>query len=632
MCGICGIANYSPEKQIDEKILTYMRDCMIHRGPDDSGIFIDRGVGLGHRRLSIIDLSTGHQPIHNEDLSIWTIFNGEIYNYLELREDLELKGHRFYTKSDTEVLIHSYEEYGENFLNNLNGMFAFCVWDKNKQELILVRDRIGKKPLYYAMTSDAFIFASEIKSLLRYPTVSQEIDMLSLSKYLTYEYIPAPHSIFKEIKKLKPGHFLTYKVSSRDIVIKKYWDIPLSDDSVAFKTEDAYIEELTQLLNDSVKMRLISDVPIGIFLSGGIDSSIITAIASKYVNKVKTFTISFNEKSFDESKYADEIAKIFETEHHSELLDVSKMYELLPEIMDYLDEPLGDASIIPTYLLSKFTSKSVKVALSGDGGDELFAGYPTYQALKLINYYAIFPREIRSIIHRLVGTLPVSHKNISLDFKLKQLLRGAGVSPEIMFFLWMGSFNEREKAELFTPVVKKTIRDENPFEDLFNYIRESNLHKNLERVLYLSMKLYLQDDILVKVDRASMANSLEVRAPFLDYKFVEFASRLPTIYKLNRLTTKYLLKKACVKILPKKIIKRKKKGFGIPVAKWICSDMKELFLNYLSEERIRREGFFNYNFIKHLLDKHLSRKKDNRKFLWTLLIFEMWKEKYLGHD
>lgn len=628
MCGICGIALYSSESRIDESILISMRDSLIHRGPDDSRLLIDRQIGLGHRRLSIIDLSTGAQPVHNEDSTIWVVFNGEIYNYRDIRSDLEKRGHKFYTSSDTETLVHLYEEYGERMLDKINGMFAFCIWDRKGQEMFLARDRIGEKPLFYSFSKDAFIFASELKAILKYPSTSREIDMLSLSKYLTYEYVPAPNSIFKYIKKLKPGQFMTYKVSSKEVIIKKYWDIPLLDDAIAHKTEEEYAEELIELLRESVRLRLISDVPLGIFLSGGIDSSIITALATEQSDRVQTFTVSFKEKSFDESGYAAEIAKGFNTVHHSEVLDVEKAYTLLPEIMNYLDEPLGDASIIPTFLLSRFTSKKVKATLGGDGGDELFAGYPTFQALKLIHYYDIFPKELRNIIHKIAAKFPVSHKNISFDFKIKQLLRGAGVSPEIMFFLWMGSFNESEKKQLLLSDVRESIKDENPFEDIFNYLKDSNLHKNLERALYLSMKLYLQDDILTKVDRTSMANSLEVRAPFLDYKFVEFAAKLPTVYKLNRLTTKYLLKKAFRDILPAKIIKRGKKGFGIPIAKWIHGDMKDIFFEYLNEDRIKKEGIFEYSFIKRLMNEHLSRSKDNRKLLWTLLIFQMWKEKY----
>lgn len=627
MCGICGIA-LKTTKQVNDKVLLSMRDSLIHRGPDGSGIFIDGRIGLGHRRLSIIDLETGTQPIHNEDSTIWIVFNGEIYNYLELKKPLENNGHRFYTNSDTEILVHLYEEYGAGMLDKINGMFAFCIYDKNKQKLFLARDRMGEKPLFYALTSDAFIFGSEIKSLLCYPTISSEIDLFSLSKYLTYEYVPAPNSIFKQIKKLEPGYFMMYDVKTNNIATTRYWDIPISDDIIAHQTEREYIEELISLLKDSVRIRLRSDVPVGILLSGGIDSSIVTALAVEQNKQIETFTISFREKSFDETRYASKIAKYLGATSHFELFDITKAVKLLPEIMSCLDEPLADASIIPTVLLSKFAVLKNKVVLGGDGGDELFAGYPTYPALKLVNYYNILPRELRAIIHRIIEKLPVSHNNISFDFKLKQLLRGAGVSPEIMFFYWMGSFNEREKKQLFSSEVVEKIKNENTFEDIFNYLKRVGLHKTMERALYLSMKLYLQDDILVKVDRASMVNSLEVRTPFLDHRVVEFAARTPTIYKLNRLTTKYIIKAAFKKLLPAQIIKRGKKGFGIPVAQWLCGDMKELVLEHLNENKIKKEGYFEPSFVKRLIDEHLSRKKDNRKLIWTLLIFQMWKDRW----
>lgn len=630
MCGICGVANYAGA-HVEERIVVAMRDALTHRGPDEAGIVVDGSVGLGHRRLSIIDLSTGSQPMHNEDSTIWIVFNGEIYNYQRLREDLLQAGHVFYTNSDTETLIHLYEEYGIEMLQKINGMFAFCIWDSRNQELVIARDRLGQKPLYYTCTGSAFLFASELKSLFQHPAVSREIDVLSLSKYLTYEYVPAPHSIIKNVHKLQPGCYLVYSTRTKEILTKEYWDIPLRDESIGYMTEEDYAEELLRLLKESVRYRLMSDVPIGIFLSGGLDSSTITALASELTPHVKTFSIGFDEKSFDESNYASQIAQQFGTDHYTDVLDITKAYTLLPDIMRFLDEPLGDASILPTFLLSRFTRHHVTVALGGDGGDELFAGYPTYQSLRLIDYYNIFPRELRAAIHKLVAMLPVSHNNISFDFKLKQMLRGAGVSTEVMFFLWMGAFTEHEKKSLFTPDMYAQIHTHNPFEDLFAYIQKSRLQKPLERALYLSTKLYLQDDILVKVDRASMANSLEARAPFLDHRVAEFAAKLPSIYKLNRLTTKYLLKKASQKILPGPIVKRKKKGFGIPVSKWLYGDMRSVLEEYFDKDRLRKDGLFDAGFIRQLLQEHWSKKKDNRKLLWTLLIFQMWKEKWIDN-
>ncbi len=631
MCGICGVVFMDPGHRVDGGLLVAMRDTLTPRGPDEAGIYLDGNVGLASRRLSIIDLAEGHQPMANEDGSVWVVFNGEIYNFKDLRRPLEDRGHKFATNSDTEVILHAYEEYGPDCLEHFNGMFAFALYDKKARRLFLARDRVGLKPLHYLWDGQRFLFASEIKALLQDPQVPRDINLLSLSKYLTYEYVPAPHTIFQAIHKLEPGHLLLLDVSRRSLENRKYWDIPLFDDHLGYKREEEYAEELLSRLEESVRLRLVSDVPIGIFLSGGIDSSTVAALANKHHGSpIMAFTIGFDDKSFDESAYAIRVGRALGVDHRVENFQVQRMHEILPRGMDAMDEPLGDASILPTYLLSEFAARHVKVVMGGDGGDELFAGYPTYQALKLIRYYNIFPTEIRTLIRRLAGALPVSHRNISMDFKIKQLLRGAGVSQEIMFFLWMGSFTEGEKRHLLTPAIWEQIKRRNAFEDLFDYIKESNLKGEMERALYLSMKLYLQDDILVKVDRASMANSLEVRAPFLDYTFVEFAAQLPTILKLRRLTTKYLLKKAVASLLPREIVQRGKKGFGIPVGRWILGELRDMFEEYLGEARIRREGFFSPAFVRGLLEDHLARRKDNRKLLWTLLMFQLWRERWLS--
>jgi asparagine synthase (glutamine-hydrolysing) len=631
MCGICGVVFLDPDLRVDKEVLVAMRDTLAPRGPDEAGLYLDGNVGLASRRLSIIDLAEGHQPMANEDGSIWVVFNGEIYNFKDVRHFLQARGHKFRTNSDTEVILHGYEEEGLECLERFNGMFAFALYDKNARQLFIARDRIGVKPLHYIWDSQRFMFASEIKALLRDPSVSRELDLLSLSKYLTYEYVPAPHSMFRGIQKLEPGHLLLLDIVQGSLTKRRYWDIPLFDDNLGYKREDDYKEELLYRLEESVRLRLVSDVPVGIFLSGGIDSSIVAAFANKHHGSpIVAFTIAFDDKSFDESAYATLVGRTLGVDHRIETFNSGKMCAILPRVADTMDEPLGDASILPTYLLSEFAARHVKVVMGGDGGDELFAGYPTFQALKLIRYYDILPHEIRALILKIVQAMPVSHGNISFDFKFKQLLRGAGVSREIMFFLWMGSFNEREKRDLLTEEVWDQVKTQNTFEDLFDYIKGSNLKNEIERALYLVMKLYLQDDVLVKVDRASMANSLEVRAPFLDYTFVEFAVQLPTLLKLQRLTTKYLLKKAASSLLPREITHRRKKGFGIPVGRWILGDLREMFQEYLGEARIRREGVFNPAFVKRLLDDHLARRRDNRKLLWTLLTFQLWRERWLS--
>lgn len=630
---MCGIYGYTSHRgQVEENLLARMGKSLEHRGPDDEGQKVLRvgelSIGLGHRRLSIIDLSSAaRQPMSNEDESIWLVFNGEIYNFKELRRELEQKGHRFKSNSDSEVIIHLYEEKGTRCLEQLKGMFAFALWDGRSHSLFMARDRIGKKPLHYACTHDGIVFASEIKALLRHPMVSREIDLNSLNKYLTYEYVPAPNSIFKSIKKIEPGHYLL--VHKGKIQSFQYWDIPLVDYPVVDKTEEEYIEELRAILERSVKARLVADVPIGVFLSGGIDSGLVAALVARHDQQVESFSIGFEDSSFDESPYAIQIAHSLNMRHHLKIFNAKELLENLHALPDIMDEPLADASILPTYLLSKFTSQKVKVALSGDGGDELFAGYQTYQAHKLVTYYNFLPAFLKNSLKSIASHLPVSHDNVSADFRIKQFLKGTGVSSEIRFFIWMGAFIDREKKELLSNDCKSALRDHNTYEDIFGYINRSRLTKDLERILYLSMKLYLQDDILTKVDRASMANSLEVRCPLLDQELVEFACNLPMHYKLNGLKTKYLLKKAADGILPEGIANRPKKGFGIPLSRWLTGELKDFTLDYLSERRITKQGFFHYPYIKTLIDDHFQKRNDNRKLLWTLLVFQIWHERFI---
>ncbi len=628
MCGIAGFTLFK-ELRIDiQGTLQQMTAALTHRGPDEEGAYVDQFIAIGSRRLSIIDLSGGKMPIPNEDQTLWIVFNGEIYNFPELREQLESRGHTFSTHTDTEVIVHLYEEHGVDCVSELNGMFAIGIWDKNTQTLFLARDRLGIKPLHYVEYAGGIIFASEIKALLQHPLVEAQLDFKGLSKYLSYEYVPAPHTMFKGIKKLGPGYWLTH--TKKHTEIRQYWDIPLNETGMSNKREEEHVEELLERLKESVRKRLISDVPIGVLLSGGIDSSSVAVLASQASPEpIHSFSIGFEEPSFDETRYIQKIVNMIGTRHHHQVLNSQKMIEIIPEVFRTLDEPVAESSIIPTYLLSKMTSQHVKVVLGGDGSDELFAGYQTYQAHKLVTYYSVLPDKLREMINRLAQRLPVSYKNTSFDFKVKQFLRGMGVSSEIRFFLWMGSFLECEKQQLFSKDVwEEHIIGMNPFEDVIRYVSDSNLYKEFERILYLCMKLYLQDDILVKVDRASMANSLEVRVPFLDHTFVEYAAKLPSRYKLNGFTTKYLLKKSVKGILPDDIIRRKKKGFGIPLSKWFNEGLKEMLLSYLSEERIKKTGIFEYSYIRNLLDEHFSHTRDNRKQLWALLVFEMWREQY----
>jgi asparagine synthase (glutamine-hydrolysing) len=581
---------------------------------------------IGMRRLKIIDLNTGEQPIFNEDRSLAIVFNGEIYNYRELREKLQSRGHHFKTRSDTEVILHLYEEEGSNCLEKLNGMFAFAILDLHGEKLFLARDRFGIKPLYYYYKDGNFAFASEMKALLRFPKIQRQLNFEALNYYLTFESVPAPLTIFKDIQKLEQGHFL--ELTQQKLINQQYYFLNFQP-KYSHKKEDFYIQELDWLIEKAVERRKISDVPLGSFLSGGIDSSLIAAYFMKHSNyKLKTFSIGFNEKSFDESNYARRVANHLNTEHYEKIFTPEEMMNILPEIIKNQDEPFADASILPTYLLSHFTKEKVTVALSGDGGDEIFGGYPTYFARKLGRY---FPRFSFWFLNPFVKCLPTSDENISLDFKAKKFVDGLKYNSDLRHQIWLGSFNIEEKLKLFSPDSRALIGDSiSRFDIVRDHMKKSTTGKNWERSLWLDMRFYLQDNMLVKVDRASMLNSLEVRVPFLDNEVVEFMARVPAKYKYRGATSKYLLKKLAAKYLPGDIIRRPKKGFGIPVAKWIKKELKSEFLSTFLPNKIKQQNIFNSGYINQLMQQHLSGKKDNRKLLWTLYVFQKWYEEY--HD
>jgi len=629
MCGIVGFLTSKATKVPEHEILIQMRDVLIHRGPDDEGEYSrpldDKGpfVFLGHRRLSIIDLTGGHQPLSNEDGTVWVIFNGEIYNFKELREELKDRGHQFRTCSDTEVIVHAYEEYKENCFRYFNGMFAIGIWDEKGNRLVLARDRLGKKPLYYSFINETFLFASELKAIMAYPAFPRKVDPSSLMKYLFFEFIPCPHTIFKNARKIPAASYLIW--DKKKIEVKQYWS-PFDSQKGEKNLSEAEAElRLIELLKESVKRRLISDVPLGVFLSGGIDSSAITALAQKEVpGRIKTFSIGFEDPSFDESKYASLASKYIGTEHYEQMMTPTDLLNIVPKLPDILDEPMADASILPTYLLSKFTRGNVTVALGGDGGDELFAGYPTYLAHKFADQYGRYLKFLHPTLNFLGNLLPVSDDNISFDFKVKKFLSGIGYPDGIRNSVWLGSFPFLEIEKVLSPDIHAQLRRDQLFEEISTYEGEYPYDDRITKLQYLDLKLYLQESILAKVDRASMACSLEVRAPFLDYEFVEFVMGLPSHYKLKGMTSKYILKRAFKKYLPDSIIHRKKKGFGVPIAKWVKGPLKELFEDLLSSDRIKREGFLDPEYVNELLEDHLANKRDNRKQLWTLLVWELW--------
>jgi len=599
-----------------------------HRGPDAEGIYLNGSAGLGSRRLSIIDLSSGDQPIYNEDRSLAIVFNGEIYNYPALRSELLSAGHRFYTTSDTETIVHGYEEWGCQVIEHLNGMFVFALWDSVRQRLFIGRDKTGIKPLYYTRTPEAFIFGSELKALLAHPGVERHISLPALDAYLTFEYVPTPLSIFEGIYKLPPGHFLL--LENHQLNIQPYWDMPLEwSEDHSPSTEDELVAGLRAALQQAVKMEMIADVPIGVLLSGGIDSSAVATMMSQAApGSVQSFSITMEDRSFDESQYARLVARHLGTHHHEMAIGPADLLNIVPDVAGFMDEPLADSSIIPTTLLSRFTRQHVKVALGGDGGDELFAGYSTLQAHRLMQYYErLVPRFMRSMVApRLAGLLPISFDNISFDFKVRRFVEGADKPLSVRHQQWMGSFTSMEKQALLRPELRRTL--EETYELVDGKMRHCQAQDALNRILYLDMKMYMEGDILTKVDRASMSASLEVRVPMLNSIMLDFAARLPLRFKLRGLTTKYLLRRAIRDVLPEQIWRRGKKGFNVPIAKWIAGPLLEMTRDLLAPDRLKREGFFEPEVVQSILEDHLSRRRDARKLLWTLLTFEMWYERW----
>jgi asparagine synthase (glutamine-hydrolysing) len=630
MCGITGWANLDsrlPPPEGARELLHSLCERMVHRGPDSEGLMVSSGVALGMRRLAIIDLVTGEQPTFNEDKSVAVVLNGEIYNYRKLREDLEKRGHGFRSQSDTEVLPHLYEEYGDEMVQHLNGMFAFALWDSKQRRLLIARDRFGEKPLYWAVFDRTLLFASEPKVLLAHPAVKSSLNLEALRRYLSFDYVPAPLTIYQGINKLPAAHTLT--LEDGKVETRRYWRLSYKTKQPT-PTEAEAAEQLRELLADSVRLRLVSDVPLGILLSGGVDSSTIAALAvSASSEAVKTFSISFAESSFDESEYARAVAKFLGTDHHEERLSANLAANLVGEIGSWMDEPFSDPSLVPTYLLSRFTRKHVTVALGGDGGDELFAGYPMYRGHRWAENYAKVPRFLRQyLIEPLVGLLPVKTKNLSFDYKATRFIAGTRYDPVARHHIWFGSFSPDEQERLLTPEVLR-----NSSGDIYREARqmfdECDSSDVVEQMQSLDTQLYLAEDILTKVDRASMAVSLEVRAPFLDPRVAEFAASLPVNYKLRGRKTKYILKRAIGDSLPPFVARRGKKGFGVPVAEWLKGKLRPLARDLLSPERVRKAGVFNPDYVTKLQDEHERGVANNRKLLWTLLMFELWHESFV---
>jgi len=632
MCGICGYTAIGPDTRVDPAHLGPMLEAIRHRGPDQEGRFEASRAMLGSRRLSIIDLDNGRMPITNEDRSAWIVFNGEIYNFAELRTFLLKRGHRFTTATDTEVILHLYEEFGPELAHYLNGIFAIAIWDVKLQRLLLMRDRLGIKPLYYSEIDGQLAFSSELKSLLCHPGVRQrrDIDLVALNEYLSFEYVPSPRTILKDVLRLEPGCRLL--ADARGVRIDRYWhpDLSRSEARPPVHWRD-FSNQLHEQLESCVSQELVSDVPVGVLLSGGLDSSTLAALmVQAYPGTVQSFSIGFEEASFDESQHARAVSEHLGTRHRELLVTGSMAAETVPTIMDHLDEPFADSSFIPTLLLSRFAAEHVKVVLGGDGGDELFAGYPTYKAHRLIEYYErMVPRWVRSnLLPGLIRHLPTSFDNISLDFKIKRFLAGRGVPVQARHHRWLGSFLPEEKETLLQEWVKPALFD--TYAAAYRHGKESGVRETLNEILYTDLKMYLEGDILYKTDRASMAASLEVRVPLLNRDLVEFAMQLPNSLKLHRLTSKFLLKKAAAPLLPSSIIQRPKKGFNMPVAHWLNGPLQDLLYQMLSPNELQKHSFFSQNVIDQLLREHRDQKKDHRKLLWTLLMFQLWFSRYMG--
>ena len=630
MCGITGWANldsYAPPPDGARDLLHAMCERMIHRGPDSEGLFVTTGVALGMRRLAIIDLVTGEQPAYNEDKSVAVILNGEIYNYRELRSELERRGHVFRSASDTEVLPHLYEEYGDAMVNELNGMFAFALWDSRRRRLLIARDRFGEKPLYWGVFDETLLFASEPKVLLAHPAVKPALNLNALRQYLSFDYVPAPLSIYEGINKLPAAHKLT--VENGRVNVERYWRLSY-ETTAPVPSENEAAERLRELLADAVRMRLVSDVPLGVLLSGGVDSSTVAALAVRASSEaVKTFSISFAESSFDESAYARGVAKFLGTDHHEERLSANLAANLVSEIGAWMDEPFSDPSLVPTYLLSRFTRKHVTVALGGDGGDELFAGYPMYAGHRWAEVYKHVPLALRrGLVEPVIRLLPVKTKNLSFDYKAVRFVTGAKYDTVARHHVWFGSFTPEEQDQLLTREAL-AASDGRIYASAQLIADECNNDDVVTRMQSVDTQLYLAEDILTKVDRASMAVSLEVRAPFLDPRVAEFAASLPCNYKLRGLKTKYILKKAVHELLPPFVTRRGKKGFGVPVAEWLKEKLRPLARDLLSTERVRRAGVFNPEYVARLQDEHERGVANHRKLLWTLLMFELWHESFV---
>jgi asparagine synthase (glutamine-hydrolysing) len=625
---VCGIAGkVSLDRAVDASLLEQMCAVIEHRGPDSRGTFREDGVGLGVQRLAIIDLETGDQPIFNEDESIVVLQNGEIYNYRELRRELEARGHRFSTQSDTEVIVHLYEDHGDACVDRLRGMFAFAIWDRRRRRLLLGRDRVGKKPLFYAVRNGSLWFASEAKSILQDPDVPRDVDLDAIDCFLQFQYVPHPKSAFAALRKLPPAHLLSWEDGR--IETRRYWKLSYSPDD-HYASEEEMHERIRSELLDATRLRLRSDVPLGAFLSGGVDSSaVVAAMARLSSTPVKTFSIGFDVESFDETPHARRIAELFATDHHEFRVEPQAM-EILPRLVWHYGEPFADQSAIPSFYLAELTRRHVTVALNGDGGDEDFAGYPRYVANALMNRLDWVPPALARAAAWSFDRIGPGPAPRSPRTRLRRLARGVSLAPYDRYAMWIAYFAERDRAELYTPELRSTLGAARTAPSVIREPwLESNARAYVDRMLDVDVNTHLPGDLLVKMDIATMAHSLEVRSPFLDHCFMEMAARLPAESKLRGRTTKLALKDAMRPWIPDRILERRKMGFGVPIGDWFRGPLRGLPGEVLLDPRSLDRGLFREEALRGIIERHISGREDTSNKIWALLQLELWMRTYV---
>jgi asparagine synthase (glutamine-hydrolysing) len=626
MCGIAGFVNNSNEKA-DRSILERMNRAVVHRGPDEDGYYLKDNVAMAMRRLAIIDLAGGQQPIPNEDRTKWIVYNGEVYNYQELREGLFARGHKLNTNSDTEAVVHLYDEYGADCLRHLRGMFAFAIWDETESSLFLARDRVGKKPLLYSLLPDGgIVFGSEFTALLEHPGVSREVDHDAIDSYISYLCVPAPMTAFKQIRKLEPGHWLRWKDGK--IETKRYW-LPDFTKKIKIGEQEA-IEETTRILRESTRLRMISEVPLGAFLSGGVDSSAVVALMAQESSRpVKTFSIGFEEQDYSELKYAKRVAEHVGAEYN-EFIVKPNAVEVLPTLVEHYGEPFADPSAIPTYYVSRETRRYVTVALNGDGGDESFVGYERHVAMRYANAYRSLPSSLRrGLIEPVIGAMPTPVNFRNRLTRIQRFLKAASRESDDRYFRWLSSFDPEAKSELYTEEFKRLSGGNRPAQLLSPFFENVNGSGSIDASLMADLMHYLPNDLLVKVDIASMANSLEARSPFLDHNMIEFAASLPENIKQKGVGTKSLLKKVAANLVPKDVIYRQKMGFAVPIRYWLGKELqtftKEILLSDVADSR----RLFRKPIVSRLIEEQQAGTHDNSWKIWTLLMLELWFRRFI---